>query len=253
MKTMAIIQARMNSSRLPGKVLMDLAGKNVLEHIVARLSHSKLLDGIIIATSVEKTDDPIYFFCKENSIKCHRGSLNNVLERFYFTAKEYKVDNIVRITADCPLIDPEIVDKVIKGFINGSYDCYGLSGEFPDGLDCTVFSFNAIKKAWKEAKLDSEKEHVGPYIENNPDIFKNGELHLFDGLGDKRWTLDHEQDYLLISKIYEDLYSNRNKIFLTQDILNYLKKHPELESINSDIIRNEGYIKSLIKDKIQEK
>jgi spore coat polysaccharide biosynthesis protein SpsF (cytidylyltransferase family) len=242
----------MNSSRLPGKVLMDLSGKSVLEHIVLRLSHSKLLDGIIIATSVEETDDPIDIFCKENSIECFRGSLSNVLARFYFTAKKYDVDNIVRITADCPLIDPEIVDKVIRGFVDGDYDCYGLSGEFPDGLDCTAFSFNAIKEAWKKAKLDSEKEHVGPYIENNPAIFKNGELHLFEGLGSKRWTLDHEQDYLLISNIYEALYKENDEIFLTQDILNYLEKNPEVESLNNNIIRNEGYLKSLIKDKRKE-
>jgi spore coat polysaccharide biosynthesis protein SpsF (cytidylyltransferase family) len=249
MSTVAIIQARMNSSRLPGKVLMNLAGKSVLSHVILRLSKSNLLDDVIVATSVENTDDPIEVFCTQNSVKCFRGSLDDVLDRFYTAAKKYHISSIVRITADCPLIDPTIVDKVIEGFHKGNYDCYGLSGEFPDGLDCTVFSFMAIERAWKEAKLDSEREHVGPYIEKNPEIFKNGGLKLYEGLQNKRWTLDQEEDYLLLSSIFNALSKDDN-IFLTQDVLDYLEINPEVELLNCDIIRNEGYQNSIKKEKI---
>ncbi len=240
----------MNSSRLPGKVLMNLAGKSVLSHVIARLSKSNLLDDVIVATSVENTDDPIEIFCTQNSVKCFRGSLDDVLDRFYKAAKKYDISSIVRITADCPLIDPIIVDKVIEGFHKENYDCYGLGGEFPDGLDCTVFSFTAIERAWKEAKLDSEREHVGPYIEKNPKIFKNGSLKIFSGMETYRWTLDELKDYNFLSEIFDELYIS-GQIFYSKDVLQLLKRRPELQKINSSIIRNEGYLKSLRKENQQ--
>ena len=202
MKVVAIIQARMSSSRLPGKVLMPLANKPVLAHIVERLSYCKMIDKIVVATTNEVSDDLVADYCEYNNIDCYRGSLEDVLDRYYQTAKIHHADPIVRITGDCPVIDPVVVDAVITGYLSGEYDCYGLGGEFPDGLDCTVFSFSAIEKAWKEAKLQSEREHVGPYIENNPHLFRNGALELFQGLSQQRWTLDELNDYELLSKIF---------------------------------------------------
>ena len=247
MTVSAIIQARMSSTRLPGKVLMPLAGKPVIEHVVERLSYCRMVEQTIIATTVESSDDPIAEFCTKNNIACYRGNLDDVLDRYYQSSKKYQANPIVRITADCPAIDPIIVDAVITGFLAGKYDLYGLGGEFPDGLDCSVFSFSAIEKAWKEAKLTSEREHVGPYIENNPQIFRNGSLKLFHGLSHQRWTLDEPDDYTLLSKIFEKLY-RPDRPFFTHEILNFLHENPKLLTINQDIVRNEGYLKSLKND-----
>ena len=149
MRIVAIVAARMSSSRLPGKVLDILAGKPALQHIHERLLECRLIDEIVIATSQEPSDDAISEFCQNRHLPCYRGSLDDVLERYYQAAGKYKADVIVRITGDCPLIDPVIVDAVVAGFLGGEYDIYGLSGEFPDGLDCTAYSFGAIEKAWK--------------------------------------------------------------------------------------------------------
>jgi spore coat polysaccharide biosynthesis protein SpsF (cytidylyltransferase family) len=247
MSVVAIIQARMSSSRLPGKVLLPLAKKPVLGHLIERLSYCRLIDKIVVATTSELSDDPISSFCTKNDINCYRGSLEDVLDRYYHAAHEYSADSILRITGDCPAIDPIIVDAVISGFLAGDYDCYGLSGDFPDGLDCTVYSNFAIKKAWKEASLKSEREHVGPYIENNPAIFKNGSLELFHGLGVHRWTLDESDDYKLLKIIFDELYRSDSP-FLSYEILRFIKRNPKIINLNKRIIRNEGYIKSLKED-----
>jgi spore coat polysaccharide biosynthesis protein SpsF (cytidylyltransferase family) len=247
MKVVAIIQARMNSARLPGKVLLPLAGKPVLKHIVDRLRNCQLLTQVVVATSNELSDVPVVEFCSSNQIDYYRGSLNDVLDRYYQAGKEIQADVIVRITGDCPLIDPVIVDAVIAGYLAGDYDLYGLTGEFPDGLDCTVFSFSAIEKAWNEASLKSEREHVGPYIENNPKLFKTGGLHLFHGLAAQRWTLDEPQDYELLTQIFDELYSPSIP-FYSHDILQLMGKRPELPLLNHEITRNAGYIKSLQED-----
>jgi len=249
MRTVAIVQARMSSSRLPGKVLKVLAGKPVLYHIYERLSECRLLDAIVFATSTEETDNPIALFCEEVGAPCFRGDLADVLDRYYQTALKNDADVIVRITGDCPVIDPVVVDAVVAGFLSGNYDFYGLGGEFPDGLDCTVFSFKAIQKAWKESILLSDREHVGPYIERNPEVFKSGVLELFVGLSSMRWTLDEPQDFELLSLIYTELYK-QGTIFYTHQIVEFLKINPSLLKINSNIIRNEGYLKSLLAEGI---
>jgi spore coat polysaccharide biosynthesis protein SpsF (cytidylyltransferase family) len=250
MNVVAIIQARMSSARLPGKVLMPLANKLVLGHIVERLSYCKMIDKIVIATSNDASDDLVSDYCKNKNIDFYRGSLDDVLDRYYQVGKIHHADPIVRITGDCPVIDPVVVDAVITGFLSGEYDLYGLGGKFPDGLDCSVFSFSAIEKAWKEAKLLSEREHVGPYIENNPHLFRNGALELFQGLAQHRWTLDEPNDYKLLSKIFNELY-RPDSPFLTHEVLQFIQNNPKLSAINSKIVRNEGYLKSLEEDKIK--
>ena len=247
MNVVAIIQARMSSTRLPGKVLMPLAGIPVLEHVVSRLGYCITIHKVLVATSIDLSDDAIEAWCKANGVACYRGSLNDVLDRYYQAAKNYQADAIVRITADCPAIDPTIVDEVVNGYLGGGFEFYGLSGEFPDGLDCTVFSFSAISRAWHESTLPSEREHVGPYVEKHPEFFKSGALIKFQGLSHHRWTLDEPRDYEFLQAIFTRLY-NKKKLFLAKDVLGLLEKEPELANINSNIIRNEGYIKSLISD-----
>jgi spore coat polysaccharide biosynthesis protein SpsF len=246
-KTVAIIQARMNSSRLPGKVLMPLAGKPVLYRVIERLRHCRLLDEIVVATSNNDSDEPVSDFCKSQDINCFRGSLDDVLGRYYFAATEYNAEIIIRITADCPVIDPVVVDAVVTASLSGEFDCIGLSGDFPDGLDCTAIRFKALETAYNQAKLKSEREHVVPFISSNEEKFKLGKVELFWKLSNERWTLDEQNDYLLLSKIYDELYK-KNKIFLTNDILRFLEKNKDIKNINKDIVRNEGYLKSLSED-----
>lgn len=246
-KATAIIQARMTSSRLPGKILKPLAGKPVLWHVVNRLKHTKRLDEVVIATTDKESDIVTKQFCSENGIQCFRGSEEDVLDRYYQAAKKFGADPIVRITADCPLIDPIIVDEVIEGFFSGGYEVYGLSGEFPDGLDCGLFSFWVLEDTWKHAALPSEREHVGPYMNKHPEKYRIGRYEKFKGLGHHRWTLDEETDYHFLIEIFKRLYKP-NTLFLTQDILHLLEQEPELMKINSGIVRNEGYLKSLQED-----
>lgn len=244
MRTIAIVQARMGSRRLPGKALMHISGKPALWHVVNRLGQAKTLKGVIVATSIKETDDPIARFCREHSIPCFRGSEDDVLERYFRAAQVFGADPVARITADCPAIDPLIVDEVVKGYASGGYDVYGLYGEFPDGLDCTVFSFGALKKAHENAKLSSEREHVVPYMEKEGSGLKVGRMEKFKGLGHHRWTLDEERDLMFLREVFDRLYIPGN-VFHADDILALLSKEPELLKINGGIQRNEGYIRSV--------
>ena len=184
----------------------------------------------------------------KNKFNIYRGSLNDVLDRYYSAAKFYKADAILRITADCPLIDPYTIDELILRYKSSNLDGYVLSGQFPDGLDCQIFSFRAIEIAWKNAKLKSEREHVGPYIEKNKDIFKIGEYEKFQGLSHHRWTLDEIKDYKFLKILFDNLY-HKNEFFSVEEILNFLENNKDYLRINCDIQRNEGYLKSIIDDK----
>ncbi len=244
----AIIQARMSSTRLPGKVLMDIEGKPMLWHVVNRLKKSQLIDKIVIATTVSKRDLLVLRFAEENGIDCFAGSEEDVLDRYYQAAREFKADPIVRITGDCPLIDPLIVDQVVEEFLKlKDYDLVGTNDTFPDGLDTVVYSFWALEKAWREAKLPSEREHVGPYITKHPELFKTKSLSYRINLSHLRWTVDEEEDLTLVREIFKRLF-HEGEMFYTEDILSLLEQEPHLLEINSRIIRNEGYLKSLAQD-----
>lgn len=243
----AIIQARMGSTRLSGKILKRLSGKPALWHLTNRLRYSKCLKDIVIATTVNSEDDIVVKFCKANNLKWYRGSEEDVLDRYYQAARTFQADPVVRITADCPVIDPTIVDEVIEGYFEGGYDVYGLGGEFPDGLDCGLFSFWVLEDTWKHATLPSEREHVGPYMKKHPEKYRIGVYEKFKGLGHHRWTLDEEADLRFLQVLFDRLY-RPGRIFLTQEILDLLEKEPQLMEINANIIRNEGYLKSLTED-----
>jgi len=246
----AIIQARMGSNRLPGKVLADICGKPMLWHIIERLTYSKWVEKIIIATTTLPEDNPIIELADRCGVSAFAGSDKDVLDRFYQASIQFNADPIVRITADCPIIDPFIVDEVIKGYLEGVYEMYYLDGSFPDGLDTEVFSLQALKKAWQHAKLPSEREHVTPFIKNISNGFKIGTYEKFRELGHLRWTVDEERDLDLIRVIYSRLYRH-GEIFTTDEILSLIESEPELQTINSMIPRNEGYAKSLAEDSIR--
>jgi len=248
-RVIGIIQARMSSRRLPNKVLLPLAGEPVLAHVVKRTRACPLINEVWVATSTDASDNPIEDWACGFGVNCARGSLNDVLDRYVQTARSAKADAVVRITADCPALDPQILTEVVEGFVSGSYDLYGLSGEFPDGLDCSVFSMAALERAWAEAKLPSEREHVGPYIEKHSELFKLGGLRKFDGmgLGHHRWTLDEPEDYELLTRIFDSFPPKT--IFQVKDVLDLFTQQPEWLQINKHIGRNEGYVRSLEEDK----
>tara|TARA_Y100000996_G_scaffold178663_1_gene139587 strand:- start:746 stop:1516 length:771 start_codon:yes stop_codon:yes gene_type:complete len=244
-----IIQARMGSSRLPGKVMMKLDDKNtVLEYVINQLSFCKLIDRRIIATTDLEQDNIIEETGKTLGLEIFRGSSDNVLDRYYECAKKFKVDHIVRITSDCPLIDPEIVDRVIEEYLTKKYDYVSntLPRTFPIGTDVEIFSFSSLEKIWENATLSSEKEHVTPYIRNKKEEFSIGNIENSEKIGHLRWTLDRVEDYNLIKKIVSEI--DNRPIFIA-NILDLFSKQPELIKINEHISSSEGMIKSLEKDK----
>lgn len=249
MSVVAIIQARMSSKRLPGKVLFNLAGRPVLWHVINRLKAVKKIDKIIVATSLSKSDEKIVAFCKNLGVMIFRGSLDDVLDRYYQAARFYNASHIVRVTADCPLIDPTAINKVISCCISNSYDWCSISGEFPDGLDCQVFTFKTLEEAWTNACLSYEREHVGPYIEiNNRNKFNIGEIEIFKDLGGYRLTLDEPEDFKLLTKVFKKLYQN-DKLIKIDNVIKFLKLNPDIMKINSNITRNQGLIDSMDKQK----
>jgi spore coat polysaccharide biosynthesis protein SpsF len=244
-----IIQARMGSSRLPGKTLMKLDEKmSTLNFVINQISFSTLIDKIIIATTNLKEDDVIETECKELQIECYRGHPADVLDRYYNCAKKFHIDTIVRITADCPLIDPQITDNLIMEFNTKNFDYITntLDRTFPHGMDVEIFSYEVLEKTWKDAKLPSEREHVTPFIQKNK---KNMKLHNIKNpknLSHIRITLDYKEDLEIITKIISRI--NKRPI-LIQDILDIISGQPDLLKINQHITQNEGMLKSLNKDK----
>jgi spore coat polysaccharide biosynthesis protein SpsF len=246
---LAILQARVSSSRLPGKVLKPLLGVPMLLRQIERLKKSQKIDQLLVATSTEPSDDPIEKLCEEQGIACYRGSLNDVLDRFYQAARGFNPKHVVRLTADCPLTDARLIDDVIGFYLDGGFDyaSNAIQATYPDGLDMEVFRFSCLEQAWREARLSSQREHVTPFIHQQPLRFKIGHYKNSSDLSHLRWTVDEPKDFELVTMIYETLYP-RNSDFSTQDILELLDQRPELVHWNTSHQRNEGYQKSLKAD-----
>lgn len=246
----AIIQARLGSSRLPGKTLMRIEGESLLGHLLSRIKASRFVKNVIIATTTKENDDKIVGFARENGIEFYRGSEEDVLDRFYKTAKQYNVETIVRVTPDCPLLDPRVTDLVISNYLDGNYDYVSntIRPTYPDGLDTEIFSYQALEKTWREAKLPSEREHVTSYMIKHPDTFRlfNVEKEGED-LSWMRWTVDTEKDLQFVKRIFDELYTTK-EIFHMENIVSLLKIKPEILKINKTISRNEGYQLSLLED-----
>jgi spore coat polysaccharide biosynthesis protein SpsF len=237
MNKVVIVQARLGSTRLPSKVLKDLSGKPVLYHVLERIKKTKLVDNIVIATTDLDSDEPLIEYLRENKIDYYRGSSEDVLSRYYESALQYKADIIIRITSDCPLIDPIVIDEIIKIYLeNNNYDYVSntLMRSFPRGLDVELFTFDALKKSFLKAEKKWEREHVTPYIYTNRDLFN---VFNFTNKTDQsffRWTLDTPEDYQLIKEIYDSLY-NESKIFTTDEVISLFHRRPELIDINKHI------------------
>lgn len=250
LKTLLVTQARTGSTRLPGKILMEVNGTPLLKIHLDRLKKSKKADKIIVATTICEEDNIIEELAKEWGYEVFRGSENDVLDRFYQAVKKFNPLWVVRVTSDCPLIDPMLVDKVIEAVQLESKD-YGsnvINETFPDGQDVEVFKFSALEKAWKEASKSSEREHVTPFIRNNSNL-KNENIFSAISYNNNidysniRMTVDEQRDFELIYKVISELGLNKTWLEYTEYIISN-----KLLEINGNIIRNEGYLKSLKND-----
>jgi glutamate-1-semialdehyde aminotransferase/spore coat polysaccharide biosynthesis protein SpsF (cytidylyltransferase family) len=244
----AIVQARMGSSRLPEKVFKKINGRPMLGHVLQRLQKSQHLDKIIVATTIEEEDNIIASFCEEYRIAYYRGSEKDVLDRYYKAAREAESNAIVRITADCPLLDPQVVDRVVGKYLEDEcdYASNAIERTYPDGLDVEVFSFNVLETAWKKANLPSEREHVTPYIWKNDENFDISHVKLDRNLSQFRWTVDELEDLIFVREVYSHLDDGDYNF---ESVLDIVEEHDELTSINSHFEINEGYQKSLEEDR----
>lgn len=237
MKVVAIIQARMGSTRLPGKVLLDLAGEPILGRVMNRTQRAQTLVEVVVATTVQPVDDAIVRLCAERGWPCFRGSEEDVLDRYYQTAMAHQADVVVRITSDCPLIEPEVIDRVVREFLDlqpeVDYSCNVLPRRtFPRGLDTEVMRFDVLERAWREDHNPAWREHVTPYIYHNPDLFRiHGVTNEVD-YSHLRWTVDTPEDLDFVRRIYDHFGHDH---FTWQEVLEVLEEHPEWLEINRTV------------------
>lgn len=247
-RTFAIIQARMASTRLPGKVLLDIAGQPMLARVVERTRRAKRVDEVVVATTVDPADDPVAALCEERGYLYYRGSMNDVLDRFYQAACRYDAQVIVRITADCPLMDPGVIDETVDAFFGLTDEASTIAAPYdfaanrlpppwhrtyPIGLDVEVCSFQALRRTWKEADLPYQREHVMPYLYEKEGRFRVALINHDPDYGSLRWTVDTPEDLELVRQIYARLGDEGNFTWL--DILDLFKREPQLGLLNVQV------------------
>lgn len=236
-RVVAIIQARMNSSRLPGKVLKEISGTPMLLHVINRARRASSVDELMVATTQDESDDAIESICNQYGIPVYRGSQYDVLDRYYQAALQANAEVIIRITADCPLIDPEEIDRTVDAFFNSGVDFAAnrlpWGRNVPIGFDTEVCTFMVLERAWKEAKLPYEREHVMPYVYDTPDRFKVLLVNRDPDYGHYRWTVDTPEDLLFIRKIFAAFNGRDDMTY--QEILNLIHTHPEYQGINANV------------------
>jgi spore coat polysaccharide biosynthesis protein SpsF len=239
------IQARVSSTRLPGKVLKPILGRPMLAHQIERVRMCRTIDRIVVVTSDSPDDRAIIDMCRDIGVDVFAGSLENVLDRFYCAAEKYKPDHIVRLTGDCPLIDPEIIDRMISLYLgqDGEYGTNCMPPTFPDGLDAEIFTYKALGRAKRDAVLPYHLEHISLFFEEQPEQFKIVNLRHSNDLSHMRWTVDEPEDFEFVKHVYESIYPE-NPMFTMADVLDFLAQNPELVFINGKFMRNEGVIRS---------
>lgn len=247
--TLAILQARMSSNRLPGKALEPLHGEPMLGRQLERVQRARNIDQLVVATSVDASDDPLADYVLRRGVDVFRGELDDVLDRFYHAACTYGAEDIVRLTGDCPLADPTLIDQIIELYRQGGYDIVTntVAFTYPDGLDAWAFSFDALEQAWREAELPSHREHVTLFMQWNPRRFRVGSVESGRDLSALRWTVDEPGDLRFMEAVYGALYDAKPD-FSTDDVLALLARQPELADINAHYVRNEGLQRSLEED-----
>ncbi len=249
MDYLVIIQARCGSSRLPSKVLKEIEGKTALEQMLNRVSRSKRIDEIIVATTLNPEDIPIVNLVSGLGYRVFAGSSDDVLDRYYQAAKLIHPKYIIRLTSDCPLFDWRILDEAIDELRDDSDDLCSYTETFPDGEDLEIIKYETFEEMWNEARLASEREHVTLYIKNHPEkyVLQNFECKL-GNLNSERWTLDEKEDLELIRAVYRHFAPSTD--FSMSDIYDYLKDNPNIRAVNQRYVRNEGLLKSLKEDRI---
>jgi spore coat polysaccharide biosynthesis protein SpsF (cytidylyltransferase family) len=250
MSVVAIIQARMGSTRLPGKVMAALAGQPLLARVIERAPAIPGVDDVVVATTVEERDEVVVRLAKTLGVDAFAGSPEDVLDRYYRSACQAGAFTVVRITADCPLLDPQASGRALARFLQGDVDYVTncRPPTYPDGLDTEVFSFTALEQAWQQAQLLSDREHVTPYIWKHPNRFRVANVAHDEDLSTLRWTVDEPQDLQFVRAVYGHLHHD-GRLFGMQEVLQLLRQHPEMSAINQGIGRNEGYVKSLQGDR----
>jgi spore coat polysaccharide biosynthesis protein SpsF len=257
-RCLTIIQARMSSSRLPGKVLRDIAGQAMLSRVVLRARRARMVSQVVVATTTDPSDDPVFAFCRQQGYPVFRGSLNDVLDRYYQAAREFGAEiaeqdfPVVRVTADCPVIDPGEIDHVVNEFLADA--AREVPGEqdlrprvdfaanrlpppwkrtYPIGLDTEVCWFTGLERAWREARLTYEREHVMPYFYDEPDRFRIRLVDYPQDYGHLRWTVDTAEDLELINRVYTHFYGRNDFTWL--EVLDLFERQPDLMNVNAGI------------------
>ena len=237
MRVVAIIQARTRSGRLPGKVLLELAGEPMLSRVVSRVRRAERVEEVVVATTTLGADEEIARICAQHGWPCFRGSEDDVLDRYYQAAIVHQAEAVVRITADCPLIEPTIIDQVVKAFLKGQpgldYAANVLPPRtFPRGLDTEVMRFEALERAWREDRNPIWREHVTPYIQRNHDLFRTFSVVNGKDLSQMRWTVDTLEDLTFVRRIYDHFGQDR---FFWRDVLMALEQRPDWLDINRHV------------------
>lgn len=243
-RVVAVVQARMGSKRFPGKVLADLGGYPVLEWVVGAAQRVVGVDSVVVATTTNDEDAAIEAWCHSTGTEVFRGHPVDVLERYADCARQSSATHVVRLTADCPLLDAEVVSKVLSRGLETGADYFCLAGDFPDGLDCEGFTVEALNIAHASATRPSEREHVTPYLKDLANNFRVEEVVLFHSLSDVRLTVDYPADLALLQQIVGTIGLPQREI-TTEEVLGVLERNPQLSQVNSHIPRNEGYARSL--------
>ena len=235
MRVVAIIQARMGSTRLPGKVMADIGGDTMLARVVERIKRAQLLDGVVVASTVNPADEVIADECQRLDVPLYRGKENDVLDRYYQAATLHQSDTIVRITSDCPLIDPSVVDKVIGAFSaeGPDYASNIIERTYPTGLDTEVMTMSALTRAWQEAREAYERVHVTPYIYENPKLFRLLHVKAQTDYSHHRWTVDVPEDLAFVRAVYHSLGNDESISW--KDVVDLLEKDPSLGEINRHV------------------
>ena len=246
---LGVVQARLGSTRLAGKVLMPILGKPMLSLQLQRLGRCRRMDALLVATSADPEDDPIASLCREMQVLCFRGSQDDVLDRVYRAADVYGPRHVVRLRADCPLADPAVVDEVIDEHLAGDHDYTSNCRvrTFPDGLDTEAMRLSCLQEAWREARLPLHRHHVTPFLHQQPDRYQIGSVTAEADYSHHRWVIDGAEDLELVSRIYRALHP-RDPHFSWRDVLALVEQDPELAALNAGIVRDEGWSRSLEED-----
>jgi len=244
----AIIQGRMGSTRLPGKMLMQVMRRPLLSYQIERLRLSKLITRIIIATTTNAEDDPVVELAQGEKVETYRGSEHDVLDRYYQAAKTFSAEHVMRLTADCPLIDIDTCDRISNEYFTSGSDYVRTGETFAEGLDCEIMSFEALERSWRNAKLTSEREHVTLYIRNHTEQFAVKIVENETDDSKYRITVDEEADFHVVEAILKNLYIRERPYFGIEAIKKFFKANPEIYALNANIMRNEGLLKSLDED-----